>query len=192
MTVGLLQYKRDETVEVIEPWLTTPSFTLLQGAVLCGKLEITSNCNRWIRPYFFSVQNTIRAALTTKWKKIQGYYTRMGISKVKAKYGLPKNLERLLLPLIVRYKALLLWHSKATFAIPAEVKQDLALTQGWLHDPTGLYATQPLSLRVTPAKLLEGPSLKNSCSGLTFTGQHGSDTAANCGRLTPAISISIA
>jgi hypothetical protein len=135
MTVGLLQYKRDETVEVIEPWLTTPSFILLHGAVLCGKLESASNCNRWIRPYFFSVQNTIRAALTTKWKKIQGYYTRMGIAKVKAKYGLPKNLERRLLPLIARDKALLLWHSKATFAIPAEVKQDLALIQGWLRDP---------------------------------------------------------
>jgi hypothetical protein len=134
MTVGLLQYKRDETVEVIEPWLTTPSFTLLQGAVLCGKLKSAFNYNRWIRPYFFSVQNTIRAALTTKWKKIQGYYTRMGIAKVKAKYGLPKNLERRLLPLIARDKALLLWHSKATFAIPAEVKQDLALIQGWLHD----------------------------------------------------------
>jgi hypothetical protein len=100
MIVGLLQYKRDETVEVIEPWLTTPSFTLLQGAVLCGKLKNASNCNRWIRPYFFSVQNTICAALTTKWKKIQGYYTGMGIAKVKAKYGLPKNLERRLLPLI--------------------------------------------------------------------------------------------
>jgi hypothetical protein len=81
------------------------------------------------------VQNTIRAALTTKWKNIQGYYTHMGIAKAKAKYGLPKNLERLL-PLIARDKALLLWHSKATFAIPAEVKQDLALIQGWLRDPT--------------------------------------------------------
>jgi hypothetical protein len=88
--------------------------------------------NRWIRPYFFSVQNTIRAALTTKWKKIQGYYTHMGIAKVKAKYDLPKKLERCLLPLSARDKALLLWHSKATFAIPAEVKQDLALIQGWL------------------------------------------------------------
>ncbi len=34
MTVGLLQYKQDETAEVIEPWLTMPSFTLLQGPVL--------------------------------------------------------------------------------------------------------------------------------------------------------------
>jgi hypothetical protein len=88
------------------------------------------------RAYFFSVQITIRAALTTKWKKIQGYFTRMGIAKVKAKYGLPKNLERRLLPLIARDKALLLWHAKATFAIPAEVKQDLALIQAWLRDPT--------------------------------------------------------
>ena len=53
MTVGLLQYKRDQTVEVIDPWLTSPTFTLLQGAVLCGKLESASQCNRWIRPYFF-------------------------------------------------------------------------------------------------------------------------------------------
>jgi hypothetical protein len=108
MTVGLLQYKRNETVEVIEPWLTLPLFTILQGALLCGKLESASNCNRWIGPYFSSVQKTICTALATKWKKIQGYYTCMGITKAKAKYGLPKNLAGHLLLLIARDKALLL------------------------------------------------------------------------------------
>jgi hypothetical protein len=49
-----------------------------------------------------------------------------------------------------------------------------------------------LQLEQPLARLLEGPSPKNSTSGSTFTGQHGSDTAANCDRLTPAISISIA
>jgi hypothetical protein len=136
MTVGLLQYKRDVTVEVIEPWLTLPSFTLLQGAVLCGKLESASNWNRWSRPYFFSMQNTFCAALTMECKKIQGYYIRMGIAKAKAKYCLPKNLEHRLLPLIARNKALLLWHSKAAFAILAEVKQNVPFIQGWLWDPT--------------------------------------------------------
>jgi hypothetical protein len=136
MTVGLLPYKRDQTIEIIEPWLTTPTFTLLQGAELCGKLESASTCNRWIRPYFFSVQNTIRAVLTTKWKSVQGYYTRMGIDKVKARYGLPKHLERRLIPLIARDKALLLWHSKSIFATPVHVQKDLALIQGWLRDPT--------------------------------------------------------
>jgi hypothetical protein len=147
------------------------------------------------------VQNTIRAALTTKLKKIQGYYTRMGIAKVKAKYGLPKNLERRLLPLIARDKALLLWHSKATFAIPAEVKQDLALIQGWLRDPTVKWKRSvahwilrdPTFVSAGDAsQVAGGASPKNSSSGLTSTGQHGSDTATNCGRLTPAISISIA
>ncbi len=84
---------------------------------------------------FFSVLNTIRAALTTKWKKIQGYYARMGIARTKAKYDLPKNLERSLFPLISRDKALLLWHSKSTFDIPAQVMHGLALIQGWLRDP---------------------------------------------------------
>jgi hypothetical protein len=66
MTVSLLQYKRDQTPVVIESWLTLSMFHLLQGAELCGKLESASNWNRWIRPYFFSVQNTIQAALMTK------------------------------------------------------------------------------------------------------------------------------
>jgi hypothetical protein len=135
MTVCLLQYKRDQSAEVIEPWLTGSTFTLLDGAELCGKLENASTCCRWIRPFFFSVQNTIRAALNEKWKKVQGYYIRQGIEKVKAKYRLPKNLERRLKPLIARDKALLLWHSKAKFDTPRQVQQDLAQLQTWLRDP---------------------------------------------------------
>ena len=136
MTVSLLQYKREQTAVVIDPWLTNSSFTLLEGAELCGKLESSSTCCRWIRPYFFSVQNTIRAALVQKWRKVQGYYTRMGVDKVKAKYHLPKNLEKRLQPLIARDKALLLWHSKAKFDTPQQVQKDLAQLSTWLRDPT--------------------------------------------------------
>jgi hypothetical protein len=164
MTVGLLQYKWDQTVEVIKPWLTLPTFTLLQGAVLCGKHESASNCNQWIWPYFFSMQNSIRAALTVKWQKIQGYYTRVGIDKAKAKYALPKNLVRRLLPLIARNNSLLLWHSKATFVILTQVKQDLALLQGWLRGPMVKWersVVRPLSPPVMLAKLREAPSPKN-------------------------------
>jgi hypothetical protein len=136
MTVSLPQYKRDQTALVIEPWLTMETFTLLQGAELCGKLESASTCNRWVRPFFFSIQNTIRAALTKKWQSIRGYNKRMGIKQKRAKYNLPKHLERRLGPLIARDKAKLLWHSKCTFHIPSQVVQDLALLQNWLQDPT--------------------------------------------------------
>jgi hypothetical protein len=139
MTVALLQYKRDQTVETITPWLTMPTFTLLQAATLCGQLESTSKCNRWIRPYFFSVQNAIRAALIEKWKKVRGYYKRKGIEKTKAKYKLPKHLERRLVPLIARDKALLLWHSNSTFPNLDHVKKDLALISEWLRDPTVIW-----------------------------------------------------
>jgi hypothetical protein len=108
MTVALLQHKRDQTVATATPWLTMPAFALLQAAILRGQLESTSKCNRWIRPYFFSMQNTIRAALTEKWAKVQGFYKRKGAAATRAKYNLPKHLERRLIPLIARDKALLL------------------------------------------------------------------------------------
>ncbi len=73
MTVALLEHKRVKTAEMITPWLSMPSFTLLQGAEICGKLEDASTCCRWIRPYFFAVQNTIRASLLDKGKRIRGY-----------------------------------------------------------------------------------------------------------------------
>ncbi len=86
----------------------------------------------------------------------------MGIARTKAKYDLPKNLERRLFPLISRDKALLLWHSKSTFDIPAQVKHDLALIQGWLRDPTvkwehsvahyGFHLTRLSSLPATLAR----------------------------------------
>ncbi len=136
MTVALTQFKRDEMIEMLEPWLTMPFFTLIEGAQLCGKLESVSQCNRWIRPYFFSVQNAIRKVLQNKWHRIQGYYKRLGIDKLKAKYALPKNLERRLAPLIARDKAQLLWHSKAKYENPANVQKDLALLHDWLSDPT--------------------------------------------------------
>jgi hypothetical protein len=106
MTVALLQHKRNETTDLIDPWLVFPTFALLQAAEVCRKLESVSTCNRWMRPYFFSVQNTVRAALTATWKEVQAFYRRKGIAKVKAKYQLPKNLERRLDPLIARDKAM--------------------------------------------------------------------------------------
>ena len=201
MTVGLLQYKREEAVEVIEPWLTSSTFTLLQGAILCGKLESVSTCNRWIRPYFFSVQNTIRAALTSKWKKVQGYYTRMGIDKAKAKYGLPKNLERCLIPLIAREKALLLWHSKSTFDTPPPrysktsplSRVGYATQQSSGNDPshTGFPVIQPSSPLATPARSPVAPCPTLSNSGSTYTGPSAFDADANCFLATPASSTSI-
>jgi hypothetical protein len=83
---------------------------------------------------FFSVQNTIRAASTTTWKKVQAFYRRKGMTKVKAKYQLPKNLERRLAPLIARDKAMLLWHSRAVFNIPILVKHVLTRMQASLRD----------------------------------------------------------
>jgi hypothetical protein len=139
MTVALLQYKRDQMMEVMVPWITMPCFTLLQGAELCGKLESVSQCNRWIRPYFFSVQNAIRKELQKKWQKIQGYYKRVGIDKTHAKYALPQSLEKRLVPLIARDKAQLLWHSNAQFKIPENVQKDLALLHTWLSDPAVIW-----------------------------------------------------
>ena len=56
-----------------------------------------------------------------------------------AKHNLPKNLEKRLIPLIARDKALLLWHSKSQFDNPLHVQQDLALIHGWLADPTVIW-----------------------------------------------------
>jgi hypothetical protein len=134
MTVALLQHKRNETADLVDPWLVLPTFALLQAAELCGKLESVSTCNRWMRPYFFSVQNTVRAALTTTWKKVQAFYRRKGMAKVKAKHQLPKNLERRLAPLTARDKAMLLWHSRAVFNIPILVKHVLTRMQASLRD----------------------------------------------------------
>jgi hypothetical protein len=116
-----------------------PVFTLLQAAILCGQLASTSKCNCWIRPYFFSIQNAIRAALIEKWKKVQGFYKRNDIEATKANNNLPKHLERRLTPLIARDKALLLWHSKSTFPILAHVQKDIALMIDWLRDPAVLW-----------------------------------------------------
>jgi hypothetical protein len=130
MTVALLQCKRNETADLIGR-----KFTLLQAAELCGKLESVSTCNRWMRPHLFSVQNTVRAALTTTWKKVQAFYRRKGMAKMKAKCHLPKNLERRLAPcLIARDKAMLLWHSRAVFNISILVKHVLTRMQASLCD----------------------------------------------------------
>ena len=68
--------------------------------------------------------------------RVRGYYQRLGIEKVKAAYALPKHLERRLAPLIARDMAKLLWHSKANFDVPSELRSTLELIQTWLHDPT--------------------------------------------------------
>ena len=135
MNVALLQYKRDETSVIIEPWLTMTKFTLLQGATLCGKLESASSCNRWIRPYFFNIQNAIQDALIKEWQKVRAIYARTGNTR-RNRFQLPESLAHRLGPLIARDKAKLLWHAGSVFDIPQYVQSDLALLQDWLRDPT--------------------------------------------------------
>jgi hypothetical protein len=106
--VSFLPYKRQQIIDDIQHWLLKSTFTLLQGAELCGKLESTSMCNhRWVQPYFFLVQNTIRVILTNKWDRICNFYKRKGVDP-RAKYNLPKHLASRLGPLIAREKAKLL------------------------------------------------------------------------------------
>jgi hypothetical protein len=61
LTVGMLEYKRQELLARLDMWLAPASFLLAEAAELQGVLENHTRYVKWARAWFFAIQNSFRA-----------------------------------------------------------------------------------------------------------------------------------
>jgi hypothetical protein len=120
LTVGLLDYKREQAQCLLTEWLDKSSCTLLEASQLQGILESLTRFTIWARPWFFALQNAIRVELVKRYHIIARSYVRMGRA-AKIAQVLPANLQHPFDNLVSRDKAQLLWKSKASITIGATI-----------------------------------------------------------------------
>ena len=76
MTVGLLEYKRDETLTKLAEWLKRDKYSIREAAEIHGTLESVTRYTRWGRALFFTLQNVFRKALEQQYHRIKRFYNR--------------------------------------------------------------------------------------------------------------------
>jgi hypothetical protein len=107
LSVGMLDYKKDQLWELLAEWLAKKSFDLLEIARLLGILENHTRYARWARCWFCALQNTVKRVLFQGHKIIEWHYNK---SNKKQAYlrALPTNLDHRVDTLIARDRAQLL------------------------------------------------------------------------------------
>lgn len=124
LTVGLLPYKRQQLLEVLESWLPKPSFDLLEIAQLLGIIENHTKYARWARCWYFSLQNAVRRALFQRFQIVQRRYKRADREFFLLR-ELPAQLVDRLYVLIAREKAQILWSTRQRFAVDPSMQASL-------------------------------------------------------------------
>ena len=141
MSVGLLDYKRDQAVELLLSWKTRHFFTLPEISVLHGTLESISRYTQWARPWFYALQNVIRDELTRRYHVLQRYYHKIGRAE-KLQAALPPSLQHRFDSLVSKDKAALLWRSRAKITMTSQVQLCVAALHEYLADKTNLWETK--------------------------------------------------
>ena len=68
LTIALPEYKRNNIIELIEGFLSSDHYNIVQAAQLCGTLESASTMNRTGRLWFTILQGRLRNAIRVRYK----------------------------------------------------------------------------------------------------------------------------
>ena len=123
MRVSILEYKRDQMLELLLQWLSMVSFTLQQAATFHGKLESLSKYCPWARVWFFALQNAIRRILSARFHYIKRTYNRKR-RRQQLEGTMPAGSEPRITQLLVKEKAQLLWshHPFEQYTVTSEIQ----------------------------------------------------------------------
>jgi hypothetical protein len=119
LTVGMLPYKREQLLQVLQTWLHKPDFNLLELASLLGILDSHTRYCPWGRPWFFCIQNAMRRCLTVRYHLLRRIDSRFKKSEKTLQATLPSHLGSRIQSLIAKEKAAFLWTSRARCTVPA-------------------------------------------------------------------------
>jgi len=111
MQVGMVPEKRTILLALLAHWCSLSTFTLLEAAQLSGILENHTRFVTRIRPWFFRLQNVIRAQFRSLyyWEKRRLSYQ----DQCKTcEQGLPPTIWKRIIGLVSRDMAVVTWHRK--------------------------------------------------------------------------------
>jgi hypothetical protein len=133
MTIGLTPCRTKILIETLTTWLTKSNFTLLEAAKLLGTLQHATSVNRWVRPYFFALQNAIRHEIRKRYYQTMSIYKRRAMQKDLEK-ELPPAVHKRIEAIIAVKFARPIWNSKAKLSATNEINWGLRRVLSALTD----------------------------------------------------------
>lgn len=133
MSVGLTAEKRKLCIELLHPWLTCTSFTIMEAAKLQGNLASISRICRWGWATFFALQNALRRVLRQQYAKAVAI-----MARTKKKYPkfdeMPKAIAKRFAALIEKEVAAFIWHQKTKIPMEESIRSELQYIFTYLSD----------------------------------------------------------
>ena len=124
MTMGLTSDRTDILIELLTRWLAKNAFTLLEAAKLLGMLQHATRVNRWVRPYFFALQNAIRQEIRKRYYQVMSIFKRKSLQKDLEK-ALPPAIHKCIDAIIAVKYARPVWNAKAKLSATSEINWGL-------------------------------------------------------------------
>ena len=124
LTVGMLDYKKQQLSDLLSQWLTRKSYELLDIAHLLGVLENHTKYARWARCWYFNLQNNVRRILHQRHEILLRRYNR-DQRELAFKRQLPGNLLDRLGHLVTSERARLLWSTRQKFSVDPATRSAL-------------------------------------------------------------------
>ena len=134
LDVDVLLYKRDQVIQELQLWLLKMSFTLRDAAQLAGLLESLSRYNKWLRAWFFALQNIIRTIIRQRYHIAKRVVERSG-KRQKYEAMLSGTMRRRVEGLVARDIANFIWATGTKMTVTAELRRCVDLLLGILVDP---------------------------------------------------------
>jgi hypothetical protein len=133
MSIGLTPERIEILVATLTGWLAKRNFTLLEAAQLLGTLQHATRVNRWVRPYFFALQNAIRHEIRKRYYQTMTIYKRKSMQKDLEK-ELPPAVHKRIEAIIAVKFARPIWNSKAKLLATNEINWGLRRVLSALTD----------------------------------------------------------
>ena len=136
LTVGMLPHKREELIQTLEAWTTYTSYDLPEISSLLGLLDNHTKYASWARSWYFSLYNSVRAALSQRYAILRRRNRQFAAQETSLRRSLPPGLAKRIPGLIARGKARLIWATRQRFQLTALDKGALSILLAYLRDHT--------------------------------------------------------
>jgi len=133
LSVGMLDYKKDQLRELLEEWQSRSAFELLDISRLLGILENHTRYARWARCWFASLQNAVRRILFQRLPIINRIYSKKARAYHFTKV-LPGHLASRVENLIAKEHAQLLWATRQRFRVGSEMRAAIGQLLAYVSD----------------------------------------------------------
>ena len=133
LEVGLTTIKRQQAVDLLQPWLTKTRYTLLEAASVYGTLADAAIVNRWAWARFFGLRNALASAITARFLQALAIAKRKGW---RARYvrHLPRHLMHRAEQLVAKDIANYVWNRNLYMPMTARVSLELKYLYNYLSD----------------------------------------------------------